>query len=678
MDHRAKSARLVVGTLTGLAIAIVGCSGSSGSGFGGGNGGGGDGGSSQDGTLGGGSHHDGGVITMLGGNDSGNGLCVPPTCASLNATCGAVTDKVCGGVIQCGSCKAGETCGATKANQCGKGGSGSGDACGHETCASQGLGCGVAGDGCGGTLNCGSCALPQICGGNPAKPGQCGCTGTCAAVPTCGGDAGLTTTLTGKVLDPAGVNGLYNVLVYIPNTPSDPGLAPFPIGVTCDVCGATAAGDPLVTTYTAPDGTFTLSGVPIGTSVPLVIQLGKWRRQFTVPIPTACAPNAVTAGTLTMPKNHTEGDIPQIAIVSGALDPVECVLRKIGIQDTEFTNPGGGGHVSFYTASTNAGEVINGSTPPVASLFATTGGPGGTPEIDNYDVVILECEGEQTTETAAAEAGLAAYTAAGGRAFASDFAYSWLWQNSSLSGAAVWNGDHSGDGYSATGLINTPATSNPNPIGTQFQEWLEDANVTGASTNAIPIYPAFPNTTSITPPTQEWLYSSMAPIQFTYNTPIGAAAANQCGRVTFSDWHAQQLYSGGQTFPNVCPAGALTPQQAILEFMIFDLSACVMPYTPICTKTTCAAQGIECGFAGDGCGGALMCGSCATGQTCGGGGAGKCGTTSHCTPQTCAGQGIQCGAAGDGCGNEIQCGNCPTGEICGITTAGQCGSPTSK
>ncbi len=36
--------------------------------------------------------------------------------------------------------------------------------------------------------------------------------------------------------------------------------------------------------------------------------------------------------------------------------------------------------------------------------------------------------------------------------------------------------------------------------------------------------------------------------------------------------------------------------------MIFDLSACVQPYTPLCTPRTCAAQNIECGPAGDGCG----------------------------------------------------------------------------
>jgi hypothetical protein len=675
MDHGVKGSRLAAFAWIALAMAgalvSVGCGGGNGFGsmYDAGLGG-------SDATLagdgGGNVFGDSGVI-KLGGSDGGGGACVPSTCAQLHATCGIATDTKCSGVVDCGKCKLGETCGGGgKPNQCAIGGGEVDGGCKAATCASLSFTCGTQADGCGGSISCGTCSLPQICGGNPAKPGACGCTGECALVPTCTG--GTTTTLTGKVLDPAGVNGLYNVLVYVPNTPSDPGLQPFPAGVVCDVCGATAAGDPLVTTYTNPDGTFTLSGVPTGAAVPLVIQLGKWRRQFTVPIPTACSPNAVTAGTLTMPKTHAEGDMPRIAILSGALDPVECVLRKIGVADSEFGNPGGANYISFYKAGTNPGEVINGSTPAQASLFAQTGGPSNGPVINNYDMTILECEGQQTSESAGDLGYVGAYTAAGGRVFASDFAYSWLWTNSAFSAAANWGGDHSGFGYSATGVVDLPPT---NPIGDKFQTWLEAASVPGASTNALGIDPAFPNTTSINPPTTQWLHSSQAPIQFTFNTPIGAAAANQCGLVTFSDWHAQQLYAAGQTFPNVCPAGVLTPQQAILEFMIFDLSACVQPYTPICTATTCAAQGIACGPAGDGCGNVLQCGSCAAGQTCGGGGSGKCGSTVTCHPETCASQHLQCGPAGDGCGNEIQCGNCPTGAICGISTPGQCGQPTA-
>jgi hypothetical protein len=50
---------------------------------------------------------------------------------------------------------------------------------------------------------------------------------------------------------------------------------------------------------------------------------------------------------------------------------------------------------------------------------------------------------------------------------------------------------------------------------------------------------------------------------------------------------------------------------------------------PSCTPRTCSEQNIECGPAGNGCGGLLDCGECVNGLTCGGGGVpGKCGRPS--------------------------------------------------
>ena len=218
----------------------------------------------------------GGQPNVCAPNTPDGGSCTPKTCADQNIGCGPAGDG-CGATLDCGGCPSGESCGGGGTpGQCGKG-----TVCTPLTCSGQSVNCGPAGDGCGGTLSCGSCTLPQTCGGG-GKAGQCGCSGICSQVPTC--PSGKTTTLSGKVFDPGGFNPLYNVLVYVPNDPSDPALKAFPIGPTCDVCGATAAGNPLVTTHTAADGSFTLSGVPVGSSIPVVIQLGRWRRVFNVNI----------------------------------------------------------------------------------------------------------------------------------------------------------------------------------------------------------------------------------------------------------------------------------------------------------------------------------------------------------------------------------------------------------
>jgi hypothetical protein len=588
----------------------------------------------------------------------------------------------------CGDCPAGQSCGSGGTpNVCGAGTSGgvsSPGTCSPSTCAAQGITCGPAGDGCGGMLQCGSCTSPLICGGDPQKPGQCGCAGLCAQVPTCPGTS--TTTFTGTVYDPAGIHPLYGALVYIPNNPSDPGLQPFPAGITCDVCGATAAGDPLVSTFTAPDGTFTLPNVPVGASVPLVVQLGRWRRQFTVAIPSACGANAAP-GILTMPKTHLEGDIPRIAILTGGYDPVECTLRKMGVADSEFTNPGGGGHINLYTANDSdmhyvaqgRGATIDSQTPAQAALFATS---GGQPVIKQYDMVVLECEGYPQTESASDLAAMLAYANAGGRIFASDFAYAWLQGNGSFANAASWTGAQ----WAGGDAVNVRIDLASNPKGMAFEKWLEIVGVSTPGSDLIAkIFPGFHNTGGVTLPTQQWLYwtapphNTVAPLHFTFNTPVGAPSENQCGRVVFSDWHAEQPGLGGAqvpsgaSFPAECESGPMTPQQAILEFTLFDLASCVQPYTPICTPKTCAQQMIGCGPASDRCGGLLDCGSCPMGQVCGGGGPGQCGNASSCAPETCGAQGIECGPAGDGCGHQIDCGNCPTGQICGANGPGKCG-----
>src|SRR5262249_10931864 len=117
------------------------------------------------------------------------------------------------------------------------------------------------------------------------------------------------------------------------------------------------------------------------------------------------------------------------------------------------------------------------------------------------------------------------------------------------------------------------------------------------------------------------------PQHVTFNTPLGAPAANQCGRVVFSDFHVEDSSNSQYAFPTECSNGAMTPQEKLLEFMLFDLASCVQPDKPVCTPTTGSAQGLNCGPAGDGCGGTIDCGSCTAPTTCGGGGvSGVCGT----------------------------------------------------
>jgi hypothetical protein len=670
----------------------------------------------------------GGTSTLPdGGPIDAGAACVPRTCAQLGATCGQQGDG-CGGVLGCGTCTAPQTCGGGgTANKCG-----GTSACVPKTCTQVGKNCGPVADGCGNVLQCGACASPTFCGGggtasvcggvNTCTPRTCaqqgancgpvadGCggllanCGTCTAPAFCGGggpnvcgagqvqtdagvyvtcDGGGVTSISGTVL--AGTDStkgfgnpdpVYNAVVYIPSG----AVQPITTGATCDKCSAPQSA--VVSAVTGVDGKFTLVNAPVGASVPVVIQLGKWRRVISVNV-TACQDNALTASQTHLPRNKAEGNIPRFAMSTGDVDALECVLRKMGIDDAEFTNPvlsgndpTGAGRVHVYEGvdATNGkgGAIIDNATPREDKLW----GAAGT--LDAYDVVLLACRGGRDEEPAAAKQRLVDYADLGGRVFATHFSYVWLYNNVPFSQTATWNlGAGSWDSPPFTGYIDTSF-----PKGSALSQWLQ---LVGASTTAgrIPVSVVRHDFDAVVSPAQRWMYSqapdpATIPLHYTFNTPVAATPANQCGRVVFSDFHVENTTNAnGKKFPAECGAAApLTPQEKLLEFMLFDLSSCISQDTPTCTPRTCAQAGATCGPIGDGCGGVLQCGTCVAPQTCGGGGTpNQCG--GGCTPITCAQQGLSCGAAGDGCGGVLQCGTCVAPQTCGGGgTPGQCGAPT--
>jgi hypothetical protein len=673
------------------------------------------------------------------------GACVPKGCPAT-ATCGPVADG-CGGLtVSCGTCTAPQFCGGGSApSTCGVGALPDGGAiCTPNTCAAFPAGtCGAQADGCGGlTANClpGGCPSGQICGLN--TPSRCGsfdaappCTGLCLSQANC--DAASPTTLKGTVFAPDGVEPMYGALVYVANC----ALAPFAPNVSCDQCGAAASGCPLVSATTGFDGKFTLTNVPAATSYPLVIQLGRWRREVTVAAQPACTTvdlsttvagrkqthlptmSAVSAGAggacataFAAATDKTDiGDIPLTAIATGNVDPLECVLRKIGINDCEFTDPvaagANPGRIRFYKAN---GATVSGATPSWTTLA------GNLTELKKYDVVLLPCEGfpdplvtpvdagAATANTSPWQQNMVDYTSAGGRVYATHYSYTWLTNIAKgttgaagptpFSSTAVWNVNQPNESP-VTGDIDTTLPDGGVFVkGSAFASWLGQPSVNALSNVSPPKIDLSVSRHDMSnvnnPPAQRWIsvdptlpggggsaaYPGV-PQHMTFNTPVPPAdggVVNQCGRVLFSDFHVNTGNGAGKTFPAEC-GGALTPQEKVLEFMLFDLASCVVPVVPppppVCMPKSCAATGVSCGPSGDGCGNVIAggCGTCVTG-TCGGGGTpGVCGSVA-CTPKGCGT--ATCGFVPDGCGGSVNCGTCATGTCGGGGTPGVCGSGT--
>ncbi|HEX2869758.1 MAG TPA: carboxypeptidase regulatory-like domain-containing protein, partial [Polyangiaceae bacterium] len=144
-----------------------------------------------------------------------------------------------------------------------------------------------------------------------------------------------TTTVSGKVYDPAGRVPLYNAVVYIVEDPKTT-LKPLGQRVKCESCSEHFPKTAMAVALTKSDGSFRLTDVPAGKDIPLVIQLGKWRRVVEIDV-APCTDNPLTAEKTRLPRNSTEGDLPKIAVTTGGSDALECLLKKIGVDESEFT-----------------------------------------------------------------------------------------------------------------------------------------------------------------------------------------------------------------------------------------------------------------------------------------------------------------------------------------------------
>ncbi len=602
------------------------------------------------------------------------------TCMSQGFNCGPAGDG-CGLQLDCGDCAMPETCG----------GGGVAGVCGMrvpcmpKTCAQLGANCGQQSDGCGGlTTNCGTCTMPEICGG-AGVPSRCGavlpdagvdggmrpCTNLCLQQSAC--DGGTRSSISGTVLaptDPARFGApdpLPGAFVYVPNGT----VTPFTQGVQCEKCSASVSGDPLVSTTTAVNGTFTLTNVPCGQNIPLVIQLGRWRRQITIPNVACCGNTALTADQTRLPRRQAEGhandNIPLFAVTTGSADNLECILPKIGIDQSEFTTPSGTGRVRLYRDN---GVNPLGGVPAASTLY------GSSTELAKYDVVLVDCVGLESDKSVAERGNLETYANTGGRVFTSHYGYVWLYNqpnNISFTSTASWQPEQASPANQDAFIDVTSM------YGQRFGQWVYAVNAQAATSTVaqpkIRVNTVRRDFNAVVAPAERWVWGTPTgtgsapevPLQYAFNTPLAAPAADKCGRVLFSDFHV----SSGGSFPT-CTSGPLTPQEKVFEYLIFDLTSCVTPYTQTCTPLSCASLGLRCGPAGDGCGGTINCGMCQPPQTCGGGGMpGVCG--GGCIPRTCAQLGYNCGPAGDGCGALLDCGTCPIGERCGVFAPGVCG-----
>lgn len=576
------------------------------------------------------------------------------------------------------------------------------------------------------------------------------CVGMQCQLVDCG--AAATTTISGRVYDPAGKNPMYGAEVYIPLR-ADTALPPFGNGASCDTCGGAAALDAIRATQTDANGNFVLSGVPVGTvaaatGVPVVVQMGKWRREIVLKTVTGCGDNVVTGNcsapnpadcVFRLPRNqkdgydpvaktYTKADMPKTAIVTGAWDPFDCLLLKAGIDPSEVGDKNSSKRIHLYTSEYSSADP-NGSLANVLGSAYGTKVNGGvlwnsTANMLAYDAVLLPCDGVAADKTTAGNTpykNLIDYVNAGGRAFATHWSFSWLaypqkyyplvadnwsavadWTPPNIKYDAVKRWYTTEQHNTQEPMTNTVNTSFPK--GGVFSQWL-----TNVQASSIPgrmkVHDGRHDLASIGAKTQSWMtgndtnYVSAVDSHrlpgstytnlFTFNTPYGAAPANQCGRVVYSDFHVSTTARtpcppGGCGNPRACLNDAECGFTATCSKNIGAVGQCSEPCNSpadcpnttfacsgnlgTCTQTTCTVANAAnvCGV-GQSCFPLSKTCMCNSAADCNGG---AC--TKACDPGTACHSNAQCGNGSCGTGSlGSKVGSCAKGAICHNNS--QCG-----
>jgi hypothetical protein len=292
---------------------------------------------------------------------------------------------------------------------------------------------------------------------------------------------------------------------------------------------------------------------------------------------------------LRLPRNQKEGHIPKMALTTGSADVLECLLRKVGIEDSEFTPEAGtgrinlyagGGGTSSYDATLNGGAMFT----TVNTWWDSLG------NLQKYDIILHSCEGQQgsffalsdpiSTKSPAATQALMDFANMGGRVFASHWHVYWFERGPPpfQSIATFTHRQGLPNPYNAT-VDQTHAK------GAALAQWL--VNVMGSTMLGVLPLAQEANMTTVDTvaggiASQRWIFAeTRTPQAVQYLTATTPIPGGNCGRVVLSDIHVSNGGVGMMTdlpatpFPMGCVTKDLSPQEKALEFMLFDLSSCI-------------------------------------------------------------------------------------------------------
>ena len=379
------------------------------------------------------------------------------------------------------------------------------------------------------------------------------------------GKIDLPATLKGKVVAPEGTIPISGALVYTATTAPPP----IPDKVYCDRCVKLAEGTPYTTTKA--DGSFVLPTF-LGEQF-LVVQKGAFRRVRT--ITAAAGAQDVPKALTTMPPktNKAAGDdVPKMAIVLGAWDPIELVLARMGLE-AKIT-VGGFIPKARVLSKDATGFAIYG----IHDLGETSPYPGpdklltDPTEISKYHIVFLPCSGSADLSATPACSGvysssskstLDGFVKAGGRLYVSDWSYEYVRQV--FPGFVDWKGESSGIGSACEGGGGEQAAK-VDDLG--LSDWLAAQSKTLDSVKDAWTHLTKVNTVSDLDPDSKPIKVTPKVWVEAAGNPATTSFEHSCGRVLYTTYHTQ---------PTSEASVPLEPQALALLYLILEVNVCVGP-----------------------------------------------------------------------------------------------------
>jgi hypothetical protein len=374
--------------------------------------------------------------------------------------------------------------------------------------------------------------------------------------------------LTGKVVAPEGTIPIAGALVYVSPTPP----TAIPDGVYCDKCIHLQDGTPFTTTKA--DGTFALDA-NAGSGF-LVVQKGAFRRVRPITLTSGAQPVPLAMTTLPPIMDKANGDdVPKIAVMLGAWDPIELVLAKMGMKATITKDLLGKAQVLGKDAPSFAIYGVHGlfEMSPYPSPVKLITDPA---EISKYHIVFIPCSGGTNNENPEGpkctgvynydpkvKSTLNEFVRKGGRLYVSDWSYEYVRQV--FPGFVSWRGETAtigsacGGGGGEQSVLKTDSGLDAWLTGQgQLLSAVKDAWTAIASVKSNMGPDPDGKMVNITP--KVWVEAT--------GGPVTTSLQHGCGRVLYTTYHTQ---------PTSQTNNALEPQALALLYLILEVGVCIDP-----------------------------------------------------------------------------------------------------